>query len=156
MDRKVEFGFSSFEVLVSIAILLILSYIGTKQFAQYKASRDLMRQANMLEDELAWIKSISPTQDVSYGIVISSGSYTIFKDKDADCKFTSNDDIVRIVPFITGIVASSNTTTIITFDRRGQPRDQSCGLGIASITLQGTNNNTITLDVSKYGRLRIK
>ncbi len=76
MDRKVA-GFSILELLITIAILSILMYVGVSEYTKYKAGRELMRQTNMLADELGWIRSQSIAKQ-PHGIVINVNNYTIF------------------------------------------------------------------------------
>ncbi|ACI20223.1 MULTISPECIES: prepilin-type N-terminal cleavage/methylation domain-containing protein [Thermodesulfovibrio] len=151
MDRKIA-GFSILELLIIIAILSILMYVGVSQYTKYKADRELMRQANMLTDEISWIKSQSISKE-PYGIVVNIGSYTIFKDSDGNCNF-NNAETVKSQSFISGITATVSQTLV--FDRKGYPRTITCALGVSSITLKNINNNQKIIEISKYGRTQIK
>ncbi|MGB9711057.1 MAG: pilus assembly FimT family protein [Thermodesulfovibrio sp.] len=150
MDRKIA-GFSLFELLVSFAILSILMYVGISQYARYKAERELVRQANMLADEISWIRSQSIAKE-PHGIKIDVKNYTIFKD-DGDCQLTDNDTIVSRNNFLTGI--SADTLTVV-FDRRGYCYNTSCGLGSSSITLRNDRGSTRLICISRYGRIRVE
>jgi len=154
MDRKIA-GFSIIELLIVIAIISILMAVGISQYTKYKADRELMRQANMLMDEINWIKSQSIAKE-PHGIVITVSNYTLFKDLDGDCNYSTGDEIVRAINFIDGI--TSSTTQTIVFDRKGYPRGSQCALGTVegTITLKNTNNNTKNIKISRYGRTRIE
>uniref|UniRef100_A0A7C4AKA2 Prepilin-type N-terminal cleavage/methylation domain-containing protein n=1 Tax=Thermodesulfovibrio aggregans TaxID=86166 RepID=A0A7C4AKA2_9BACT len=151
MDRKIA-GFSILELLIIIAILSILMYVGYSQYIKYKADRELMRQVNMLADEISWIKSQAVAKE-PYGIVINIDSYTIFKDSDGNCNFSTTETI-RSQDFISKITATASQTLV--FDRKGYPRSTTCALGTSSITLKNINNNQKIIEISKYGRTQIK
>jgi len=151
MDRKIA-GFSILELLIIIAILSILMYVGASQYTKYKADRELMRQANQLLDELSWIKSQAIAKE-PYGVLVNLNSYTIFKDLDGDCNFSSG-EAVKSQDFISGITATEQKTVV--FDRKGYPRTITCALGASSITLKNINNNQKIIEISKYGRTQIK
>lgn len=150
MDRKVA-GFSIFELLIVMAIISILMYVGISQYTRYKAERELTRQANQLADELSWIKSQSIAKE-PYGIKVDVTAYTIFKD-DGDCQFDDGDTIVDTKNFIDTITA--NTLTRV-FDRRGYPRSDNCGLGMGNITLRNTQGSQKVICISRYGRIKIE
>ncbi|HHW20914.1 pilus assembly FimT family protein [Thermodesulfovibrio thiophilus] len=151
MDRKVA-GFSILELLITIAILSILMYVGVSEYTKYKAGRELMRQTNMLADELGWIKSQSIAKQ-PHGIVVNVNNYTIFIDNNGNCTF-DNDTIVEAKSFISGI--SSTKTVIGVFDRRGYPLDNNCGLGMDGITLTNNLGSQKIINISKYGRIKIE
>ncbi|MCX7723663.1 MAG: hypothetical protein N2042_00255 [Thermodesulfovibrio sp.] len=151
MDRKIE-GFSTLELLIIIAILSILMYVGSSQYINYKLDRELIRQANMLTNEINWIKSQSISKE-PHGLLINLSSYTIFKDLDGDCNF-SNAELFKSKDFISGITATN--PQIIVFDRKGYPRNTTCALGMTSITLKNINNSLKIIDISRYGRVQIR
>lgn len=151
MDRKVA-GFSILELLVIMAILSILMYVGISQYIRYKEDRELMRQANMLAEEISWVRYQALAKE-PHGIKVDVGSYTIFKDSDGNCNFSNGDSLVGVVNFTDRITA--NTLTVV-FDRKGYPRDSNCALGLITITLKNTNNSTKNIKISKYGRTTIE
>jgi len=151
MDRKVA-GFSILELLVIMAILSILMYVGISQYIRYKADRELMRQANMLAEEISWVRYQALAKE-THGIKIDVGSYTIFKDSDGNCNFSTGDSLVGVVSFTDRITA--NTLTVV-FDRKGYPRNSNCALGLITITLKNTNNSTKNIKISRYGRTTIE
>jgi len=154
MDRKIA-GFSIMELLIVIAIISILMAVGISQYTKYKADRELMRQANMLMDEINWIKSQAIAKE-PHGIMITVSNYTLFKDLDGNCNYSTGDEIVRAINFI-DVITSSTTQTIV-FDRKGYPRGSQCALGTVegTITLKNTNNNIKNIKISRYGRTRIE
>jgi type IV fimbrial biogenesis protein FimT len=127
--------------------------VGISQYTKYKADRELMRQANMLMDEINWIKSQSISKE-PHGIVITVSNYTLFKDLDGDCNYSTGDEIVRAINFIDGI--TSSTTQTIVFDRKGYPRNANCGLGQMSITLSNNLGHKKLICISRYGRIKIE
>lgn len=149
MDRKVA-GFSIFELLIVMAIISILMYVGISQYTRYKAERELTRQANQLADELSWIKSQSIAKE-PYGIKVDVTAYTIFKD-DGDCQFDDG-ETVATTRFIDNITASTLT---VVFDRRGYPRYSNCALGMNSITLRNAQGSQKVICISRYGRIKIE
>lgn len=153
MDRKVA-GFSILELLIIIAILSILMTVGVREYIRYKEDRELMRQANMLADELSWIRSQSIAKE-PHGIVVNLSNYTIFKDLDRNCQFSSGDSIVSSKDFISGVTATTSVSGV--FDRRGYVlSSENCGLGMSSMTLTNRNNNKKIIAISKYGKIQIK
>jgi len=158
MDRKIA-GFSIIELLIVIAIISILMAVGISQYTKYKADRELMRQANMLMDEINWIKSQSISKE-PHGIVITVSNYTLFKDLDGDCNYSAGEEIKdengnpKVYNFESGI--TSSTTQTIVFDRKGYPRDTNCGLGQMSITLSNNLGHKKLICISRYGRIKIE
>lgn len=155
MDRKIN-GFSLFEVLIVIAILSILMAVSVSFYTKYKADRELMRQANMLVDEIGWIRSQAIAKE-PHGIRLTLNNYTLFKDLDGNCSYSDGDEIINTVNFVEGITCSTAPQTFV-FDRRGYPRGANCALGTTegTITLKNTNNNTKNIKISRYGRTRIE
>jgi len=155
MDRKIA-GFSILEVLIVIAILSILTAVIVSTYTKYKADRELMRQANMLMNEISWIKSQSIGKE-PHGILITLSNYTLFKDLNGDCGYNTGDEIIRTIDLIDGITTNSTTQTFV-FDRKGYPRGSQCNLGTTegTITLRNTNNSTKNIKISRYGRTRIE
>lgn len=151
MDRKIE-GFSILELLIIIAILSILMYVGISQYTKYKADRELTRQANMLADEISWVRSQSISKE-PHGIIVNIGSYTLFRDLDGNCNLNNNETI-KTQDFISEITAIASQTLV--FDRKGYPRSITCALGMSSITLKNINNNQKIIEISRYGRTQIK
>ncbi len=144
------------EVLVVIAILSILMYVGISQYIKYKADRELMRQANMLADELSWIKSQSIAKE-PHGIVVNVTGYTIFKEMEGNCNFSQdNDEVVSTLNVREGITAESTVTMV--FDRKGYLKGSNCEAVSTdgSIILKNKNENKKRIAVSKYGRVRIE
>lgn len=150
MDRKVA-GFAIFELLIVMAILSILTYVGISQYVKYKAERELMKQANMLLNEISWVKSQSIAKQ-PHGIRIDGESYTIFIDNNGNCQFNDGEDI-STKDFIDNITA--NTLTRV-FDRRGYPLTENCGLGMSSIILTNNLGSQKTINISRYGRTQIE
>lgn len=155
MDRKIA-GFSILEILIVIAILSILMAISVSIYTRYKLDRELTRQTNQLLNEISWIKSQSISKE-PHGIMITLSNYTIFKDSDGDCSYTTGNEIVRIVNFIDGITGTTSPQTFV-FDRKGHPRGSNCTLGTleGTITLKNTNDNIKNIKISRYGRTRVE
>lgn len=127
-------------------------YVGVSQYIKYKAERELMRQANMLSDELGWIKSQAIAKE-PYGIVVNVSNYTIFIDNNGNCTF-DNDSIVETRSFVSGVTSTKIVAGV--FDRRGYPLSNNCGLGMNSITLTNTLGSQKIVNISKYGRIKIE
>lgn len=132
--------------------------ISVSVYTKYKLDRELTKQANQLLDEISWVKSQSISKE-PHGITIKLNNYTIFKDSDGDCDYTSGNEIVREVNFIHGIECStcSSSNQTFVFDRKGYPRGTNCALGTVEGTITLTNNNnTKNIKISRYGRTRIE
>jgi len=96
MDRKIK-GYTILEILVVISLMIILSYIGVKEFLVYVAKIRLNSAVDQLLGDLNWIKTKSMISEKPWGFCIENeNSYVLFKDNDSDGNCDENEIERRI------------------------------------------------------------
>ncbi len=154
MDRKIK-GFNIFEVLVVLLVVGILMAIVIRPILVFIANQRLNQAVNMLVADLNAAKLYSLSKSNLQGITgnQSENSYTIFIDKDNNCSFNQG-DTSKTVNLPSGIIINGDFHFL--FDRKGYPRNASCGLGMGSIVLKSSFGTYKTICVDRFGRVRIE
>jgi type IV fimbrial biogenesis protein FimT len=153
MDRKIK-GYNIFEILVVLVIIGILMALVIRPILVFVANQRLNQAVNMVVSDLNEAKIYSISKSSLMGITADSGanSYIIFQDNDGNCSYEPKPTDVKIT-LPSGITFRNDVFFL--FDRKGLPRNASCGLGMANIKLQNTFGNIKTICVDRYGRIRV-
>lgn len=156
MDRKINiYGFGIFEILVVIVILGILMSFAYRQIIIMVQEQRLRQATNMVISDLEKVKLNSISKDTLWGIIAdnNANNYILFKDTNGNCSF-DNGEVVSTIDLPAGI--SFGNDVYFLFDRKGYPRNASCGLGPASIIVKNQNNTQKVIVVDRYGRIYIQ
>ena len=155
MDRKIK-GYNIFEILVVLVIIGILMALVIRPILVFVANQRLNEAVNMVVSDLNEAKIYSISKSSLMGITADSGgnSYIIFQNNDGNCSYNNGSDtVVKAIVLPSGITFINDVFFL--FDRKGLPRNASCGLGMANIKLQNTFGNIKTICVDRYGRIRV-
>jgi type IV fimbrial biogenesis protein FimT len=110
----------------------------------------------MLVSDLNEAKMYSISKNSLMGIKAdgNTNTYIIFQNNDDNCSYNiGSDTAVKEIALPSGITFMNDVFFL--FDRKGLPRNASCGLGMANIKLQNTFGSIKTICVDKYGRIRV-
>lgn len=153
MDRKIK-GYNIFEILLVLVIIGILMALAIRPILVFIANQRLNQAVNMLVSDLNEAKIYSISKSSLMGIKADGGgdSYIIFQNNDDNCSYSNGADTKTII-LPSGITFKNDVFFL--FDRKGLPRNASCGLGMANIKLQNTFGSIKTICVDKYGRIRV-
>ena len=97
MNKKNKAGFTIFELIVVIAIIMLIGAIAVPNFVSFKKSSDLNNNVQEFENvlETAQNKAISSDSGSQYGVYINTTSspnqYTLFKGESFDLRDPSAD-----------------------------------------------------------------
>ncbi|WP_299229721.1 prepilin-type N-terminal cleavage/methylation domain-containing protein [Sulfurihydrogenibium sp.] len=159
MDRKIK-GYNIFEILVVLVIMGILIALAIRPILVFVANQRLNEAVNMVVSDLNEAKIYSISKKSLMGITADNGSnsYIIFQNNDDNCSYNNGSDtIVKTITLPSGITFKNDVFFL--FDRKGLPRNASCGLGMGNIKLQyklfGDIKNIKTICVDRYGRIRV-
>lgn len=166
MDRKVkQRGFSIVELLIIMAIISIIMGIAYNWIINLVANQRLKSAADMLINDINKAKAMSVSGRYMWGIYLMPGDscYLVFEDRDAscgitgsvasNCNYSGTTDIASRVELPPGVVVETGSS--IVFDRKGYPRNNSCGVGPATITLRSTvTNSRRSIYITSFGRVR--
>ena len=123
-------GFSLVELIVSIAIVAIITTMGVLSFSNQSQKQNLANEANLLEQKLneQKINALTGKMDDDqipemYGLKIdaSGQAYTLFFDNNADCNFNAGDVVDQVINLTEGVEFQNFTNQIICFrwDQQG-------------------------------------
>ena len=155
MDRKIK-GYNILEILVVLIILGILMALVIRSILVFVANQRLNEAVNMVISDLNEAKMYSISKDNLMGITADSNtnSYIIFQNNDDNCLYNNGlDTILKTITLPSGITFINDVFFL--FDRRGLPRNASCGLGMANIKLKNTFGDIKTICIDRYGRIRV-
>jgi len=155
MDRKIK-GYNIFEILVVLVIIGILMALVIRPILVFVANQRLNEAVNMVVSDLNEAKIYSISKSSLMGITADSNtnSYIIFQNNDGNCSYNNGSDtVVKAIALPSGITFKNDVFFL--FDRKGLPRNASCGLGMANIKLQNTFGSIKTICVDRYGRIRV-
>jgi len=147
-------GFSLIEVAVVVAIVGILAAIAVPNMIGWRAEAKLSGAArNFYADlQLARMKAIRESEDISVTIDPSSNSYTVFFDLDSDGTQDSDEDTIVSKDMDSGvdIVSTTFSSDRTTFNSRGRPNI------IGRVTFQNSLGTVIEVYVNRIGRIRVE
>ncbi|MBX0311113.1 MAG: prepilin-type cleavage/methylation domain-containing protein, partial [Sulfurihydrogenibium sp.] len=127
-----------------------------RPFFVFIANQRLNQAVNMVVSDLNQAKIYSISKSSLMGIKEDScgNIYIIFQNNDGNCSYNNGSDtVVKAIVLPSGITFINDVFFL--FDRKGLPRNASCGLGMANIKLQNTFGNIKTICVDRYGRIRV-
>lgn len=161
MDRKVK-GYTIMEILVVIAILSILAGFAFVGLRNMVLNQRLKASADNLISVLNTARMYSMTgrnvrNDVQGGrpwgvAFIDNRTYVLFEDANFNCRFDSGENVKQFQAEV-GVVINQNCGGTVIFDKKGYPRNNNCGLGMCSITLENAIGSKRTINISRYGRI---
>lgn len=151
-------GFTLIEIMVTIAIVGILSAIAIPNMIGWRAEHKLRGAVNNLQGDfqLARLKAIRDAETIAI-VFNSPNSYKVFVDPLKSCDPVGKQEL-RSVVLPSGISSSTNfpTNDCILFNSRGIPVFKNTQTltfnGTASLTYDA--GSTLILEINKVGRLR--
>ncbi|MGC9120534.1 MAG: prepilin-type cleavage/methylation domain-containing protein [Sulfurihydrogenibium sp.] len=155
MDRKIK-GYNIFEILVILVIIGILMAIVIRPILVFIANQRLNQAVNMVVADLNAAKIYSISKSNLAGITNqNNNSYVVYINNDNNCSFDNGVDRVdRLINLPAGITFDSDFSFL--FDRKGYPRNASCGLGFGPIVLKNNYDNYKTVCIDRFGRIRVE
>lgn len=135
-------GFSLIEVLLSIALIALLSGIAAPVFLRLQTKNDLDLAVTSLAQSLrrAQVQSQAVDGDISWGVKIQTSSLTLFKGPSFAARDITYDETSDLNPNIT----LSGPTEIVFAKFTGLPQT------IGTITFS-INSDSVTLNVNEKG-----
>jgi len=142
-------AFTLFEMLLSVAIIAILTGIMTPIFLSFQARNDVDIAAMALVQGLRRAEQLSRNGegDSTWGVNLASGAITIFKGTTFATRDISSDEIFSIPSTIS--FAGIGTSTLVFGKLYGLPTASS------TITLISINNETRTVNVNPKGSVEL-
>lgn len=138
-----QHGFSLLEMILSIAIITILSAISLPIYASYQTRTDAAvtteRVAELLRRAQVYARGMN--LDSSWGVEIQSSSATLFKGTTFATRTTTYDETLTLSSSIT----PSGSSEIIFTKLTGTPA------ATGSVVLTGANNDARTISVNAIG-----
>lgn len=156
MDRKVK-GYNIFEILVVLVIIGILMAVVIRPILVFVANQRLNQAVNMIVSDINTAKVYSLSKSNPAGIFgdANGSTYNLFINIDNNCSFNQGtDQVIGTVTLPSGITISADFFFL--FDRKGYPRNASCGLGMGSIVLKNNFDVYKTICVDRFGRVRVE
>lgn len=156
MKKPNNHGISLIEIVVTIAIIGILSAIAVPNIIGWRGARKLDGAARnfMADMELARIKAIREAEDVSVVFDLANNSYQIFVDINTDYTIQADDSLVRERTMPAGITIPSTTFSApnhrMHYNSRGMPDI------FGTARFRNSAGNQLEVVVSNTGRLRIQ
>lgn len=155
MDRKVK-AYTLFEILVIIIIVAILMAVVLRPILIFVANQRLNQATNMVVSLINESKTYSITKNNLMGLSgdANTGVLHQFIDLNVNCQYdTSHNENIRDISLPYNITFTSDV--FVLFDRKGYPRNASCGLGMSNIILKNNYDKYKTICIDRYGRIRI-
>lgn len=154
MKRFSNRGFTLIELMVTIAIVGIVSAIAIPNMIGWRTERQLRGAANnLLSDlQLARIRAIREAETVT-ALFNAPNSYIVFLDNNSNDLLDAGDQELRRVTMPTSVIISSASffpggVSRVTYDAKGMPS----GNGTVAFD---SSAGTISVIVNSVGRLRI-
>lgn len=164
MDRKVR-GFTALELLIVIALVVILSSFVFLWLRNLVLNQKLKATADSLMSLYQTARTYSMTgrsqigvggdwQSRPWGVYITGNTYILFEDANYNCNYDSGEAIKTLQADPSVNLQPAVGCNVIVFDKKGYPRNSSCGVGPCSITLQSTAGYRRTVYIDRFGRIR--
>lgn len=147
-------GITIIELLVVIAIIAILMGAALGPGYNLILKSRVNESVNKLVADIEETRRRSVTENYVYGIFVGSDnrSYIIFRDANRNCSYDNGEEIETIR--LAGGVTFSGQNTLV-WDRKGAPRNSSCGFGAVTFELSGGSYSKRVV-VSRLGRINIE
>lgn len=156
MDRKVK-GYNILELLFIISLIIILGYIGLREFQVYIARERLRASAEELLDTLKLARSQSMISFYHHGVFCrnSTNEWIYFRDLNRNTFYNNGEEIlISNLDSKYGYgIKIANTSTVLLFDRTGQTLSTG---RFGNCTLVNAFGEKIRVTVDSVGRITIQ
>lgn len=138
-------GFTLLEVLLSVAIIALITGIGIPIYQSFQTRNDLDIAANTIAQSLRRAQSLSQASDsdISWGLRVQNGSIVLFQGSSYGTRDTTFDEIFDLPQSIT----PSGVSEIVYSKFFGEPQ------AIGTITLISDTNETRTITINAKGTI---
>jgi len=148
-------GITLIELLVVIAIISILVGFALFGFRNLVLHQRLKADTDRFMSYLntARLYSMTAREEKPWGIYISGNVIRLFKDSNSNCQYDPGEEVRSFTLDSTVSITFGSGCNIIVFDKKGYPRNSSCGLGMCSYTLRSSAGYTRQVSISRFGRI---
>jgi len=154
MKLSANRGFTLIELMVTIAIVGIVSMIAVPNMIGWRAERKMRGAINNLQGDmqLARFRAIRDAEEIAVLFNPGPNSYLVFVDSNKNCTPDAGEQQLRNVTLPVGVTFKSLTfaANCTRFDAKGMPAI----LGTA--TLENNTGKTLALAVNRVGRFNVK
>ncbi|MDW8136515.1 MAG: GspH/FimT family protein [Thermodesulfobacterium sp.] len=156
MDRKVK-GYNILELLFIISLVIILGYIGLREFQIYMARERLKIAAEELLSTVKLARSQSVIGPFHHGIFCrnTTNDWIYFRDLNRNTFYDNGEEI--LISALTSKygygIRIVNTSTVFLFDRTGQALSTG---RFGNCTLENAFGERIRVTVDSVGRITIQ
>jgi type IV fimbrial biogenesis protein FimT len=156
-----NFGFSLIELLVIIAILAVLSSLGTPAFLQWRSNAKLRDAVSSLRGDLEMAKLRAIRENEFVTVIFNNNNYLVFIDDGAGAGGVAenwirdgNEMILRNRQMPAGVSIDLATTTFVSNRTRFNGQGRVANQGV--VTVVNTSGNQRTIDMNnRFGRITV-
>jgi len=156
MKLSANRGFTLIELMVTIAIVGIVSMIAVPNMIGWRAERKMRGAVNNLQGDmqLARFRAIRDAENVAVVFNPGANSYTVFVDSNLSWTLDAGEDELRNVTLPVGVTLNTNFppsgSNRTRFNSKGMPSV------IGTVKLINTADAKLDLVVNRVGRLQVK
>ena len=156
-----NFGFTLLELLVTIAIIAVLSAIGTPAFLQWRSDAKLRDAVSTLRGDFEMAKLRAMRENEFVAVIFNSNNYLVFIDDGAGAGGVAenwnrdgNEKILRNRQMPAGVRIDLANTTFADNRTRFNGRGHIANQGVLAIINKAGNQRTIDMN-NRFGRITV-